>query len=461
MHTNATYRLLRARAAGRPRRPAAWSPADLPGLAGYDFTSGLYQDSGGVTPAAVGDPVRRAVHPLTGDVWTAPSDGARGTARAGGLEFGTNKYMTPAADVVLDGDFTAYLVGAVHGYGWYPLEGDSLAGMFFFNGYNWYSAPDGFTGFAVAAPGATDAGRPPFGRTLVVARRTGTSLSVRRTQTPVEMTGTLSGTLTLDQVAIWNGQYDGAADSRYLAAYVYPAHYAHGSAEDVQILAWLRANRGATLYPDVVVAGNSLATGYGASTDFTTPPGYVSGELGPAASVCDAALAGATTGYLVGQDVTRVDPLVDAAATTTQVLFFWEIRNDLCIQLSTKETALANAQEYADDRTAAGWSVILGTCIDSQLASGAGDEPADFNTSRTFINDALGDDFTVSTADPYVWLAGPGVTYAAALIRFDQMSEFSDATDTDYYQADKVHLTDAANAIVAAKVAYARGLLVA
>lgn len=438
-----------------------WTPAAVPGLGGYDFTAGLSQDSGGLTPAAVGDPVRKAVHPLTGAVWTAPGDSARGTARADGIQFGSNKYMTPAADVVLSGDFTAYLLGSVYGYGWYPLAGESVSGFFFFNDNNFFAAPDGFGGFAITAPSATDAGRVPYGRTLVKVARSGTTVRVRRTHTPVEMTGTLSGTLTIDQVGLWNGQYDGAAGSRYTAAYTFPAYYAEGSANDLLMMAWLRANRGATLYPDVVVAGNSLATGYGAANDFATPAGYLSAELGPTVAVTDAALAGATTPYLTGQDATRVDPLIDPAAATPQVLFFWEIRNDLCIQLSTQGQALAHVREYAQDRTGAGWRCVIGTCIDSQLTSGDGDEPADFGTSRAYVNSQLAADFAVATADPYVWLAGPGVTYARALIRFDQMAEFSDATNATYYQADKVHLTAAANAIVAAKVAYARGLLAA
>ena len=195
--------------------------------------------------------------------------------------------------------------------------------------------------------------------------------------------------------------------------------------------------------------GNSLTFGFGLAA-YQAWPNQIQGLLNTAGScygIINDGIDGETTPEMTTAAPTAVDPYINTTAFTRNILVGWEIINDIASG-STGTQAYDNYKTYGAARIAAGWTLILIDCIDGQPTSGSWTQPQ-IETQRAACNAALAADFSVATANPYIWLPGAGVTYATMLFRASAMSQFSDATNTTYYQSDKLHLTTAGQLLIA------------
>ena len=181
----------------------------------------------------------------------------------------------------------------------------------------------------------------------------------------------------------------------------------------------------------LVCDGNSLTAGQGASNPATTS--Y------PARLDADAAFSTVTT-YNLGvgaqetQDMiddaaSQVDPLYNGAVDN--ILVAWEVGNDIFYNGSVSG-AITRFWSYCDARRAVGFKVIIINCPPRDQATDFGDTSGQYNTKLQSANSQLADEW-MSHADGYVDLAAD--------------SRFAGYNLT-YYDADKIHYTDAGYQVV-------------
>lgn len=173
----------------------------------------------------------------------------------------------------------------------------------------------------------------------------------------------------------------------------------------------------------IVFDGNSM-------TDDATSS-YPSGTIAALAGLWDTynfGVSGQTTIEMLADAETQIDPLYNATLGKN-IVVCWEGTNDIKLG-ATKEDAYARLVQYCQARQAAGYQVVICTIVDRQQVG----QPADFATSRAYVNTQIGSNWQ---------------TFADALADLWADTRLQDATDTTYFNVDKVHLTAAGYAIVA------------
>lgn len=182
----------------------------------------------------------------------------------------------------------------------------------------------------------------------------------------------------------------------------------------------------------VICDGNSLTLGLFSSTGHDYPS-VLSNLLGYGWSKFNFGVGGQTTEQMNADAATQVDPLFQSSGRTLQIVVFWEGRNSM-VPTGGNETpaqSYSATTTYVQGRRAAGFKVIVCTIIDDQ-----GSDDAGFTANQIAYNN----------------LAVANTAGADLIVRLDQDSRLSDATNATYFNADKIHLTDAGYAVVAALV---------
>lgn len=198
------------------------------------------------------------------------------------------------------------------------------------------------------------------------------------------------------------------------------------------------------LAPAVIFIGNSLTRGQNATTPGTVAstgtsyPAYTMKALQP-----DGATAwslGALTGYdainlgvssitgaTILQDYSeRVAAQVDPRRTRNFVCV-WEGTNDIFTAALTSAQTLADLKAMADQVVAAGGTPLM---VDVMAR---GNFSAGQNTTKAAVNAALVDPTDLT----YYW-----PLHSRALARVSQATNLTNPSDTTYFAADTVHLTD-------------------
>jgi lysophospholipase L1-like esterase len=182
----------------------------------------------------------------------------------------------------------------------------------------------------------------------------------------------------------------------------------------------------------IVCDGNSLTQGTGASNPATTSyPARIDASAGfETATIYNLGVSGQTTQQMIDDAVGQVNPLYNASVSN--VLIAWEVGNDLYYN-GNVSAAMSRFWSYCDARRAVGFKVIVVTCPPRDQATTFGDNSAQYNTKLNEANALILSDYT-SHADGVVDLASD--------------SRFAGYNLT-YYDADKVHFTDAGYQVIA------------
>lgn len=202
---------------------------------------------------------------------------------------------------------------------------------------------------------------------------------------------------------------------------------------------------------NVICDGNSLSIGFQGGGVLGAYPYIMANSMAPTNPqnvYTNVAISGDTTPQRTTAAPTVVDPRFNSLATIN-VVVIWEIINDMNTGGSNAAQAYANYQTYGNARKAANptMKVVFGDLM------------ANVAVPNTTVNALLAADFTVATSSPFVWLAGPGVTYGDMLIKFSIVTHLTDYTNTTYFYTDEVHLVNAGYVVVAAAVQTALGIL--
>jgi hypothetical protein len=176
----------------------------------------------------------------------------------------------------------------------------------------------------------------------------------------------------------------------------------------------------------VVCDGNSLTQGVG-ETEY---PEQLATLLGAGWDLTNLGRGSYTTGMMNVDAETRVDALWDSSAAKN-VCVAWEMTNDRYFN-GTVLSIERRMRDYVLRRRAKGWYVIVPTILPR---TGAG-TPAGFEADRGTLN---------------TWLLA-GSSGANAVVDLTGNANLSDSTNVTYFNADKVHLTTAGAAEVAAAV---------
>jgi lysophospholipase L1-like esterase len=193
----------------------------------------------------------------------------------------------------------------------------------------------------------------------------------------------------------------------------------------------------------IVTDGNSLTAGYLASAPDKAYPArlaLIDPFAADGATVTNKGIGGQTTQQMIDDATTDVDPLYNAGVKS--VLVAWEMGNDLYFNadVSGAETRFAS---YCAARQAAGWKVVVCNlpARDHSVTNGGvspgGDSDAAYNTKRLSLN---------------TWLAANWATFADGFVDLAADAAFTTFNST-YFNADRVHLTDAGYQKVADLVA--------
>lgn len=199
----------------------------------------------------------------------------------------------------------------------------------------------------------------------------------------------------------------------------------------------------------VVYDGNSMTAGTGATTGNSYPSQtgvIIDPKIYGGVSI---GVAGQTTAQMSADFSSQVAPLLNSQLSKN-ILICWEGTNDIYNGANTS-TAYNDLVNYCNLGKTAGYNVILGNILPRQNVG----VPAGFEATRVAVNNLLNADFSTSTASTRVKAPTSGVTYADFMVQLDQNPQLQDPTNATYFNADKVHLTDAGYAIVAADMSAA------
>lgn len=184
----------------------------------------------------------------------------------------------------------------------------------------------------------------------------------------------------------------------------------------------------------ILCDGNSLTRGF----NLTAPESYPSQLLalmGGAAYIQDTyinrGVDGQTTADMLVDAATEIDAKRSKWADAAVVC--WEQTNDIGAAGATGVTAYDNIVTYCTDRRTAGFKVVVMTCI----ARGDAGWTGTMETHRTTSNQSIRDNWA---------------TFADGIVDLALDSRFTNPLNTTYFQADKIHLTAAGYAVVAALV---------
>lgn len=113
--------------------------------------------------------------------------------------------------------------------------------------------------------------------------------------------------------------------------------------------------------------------------------------------------------------------VMGAKAGVRKVALVWETTNTLMANTNAAAT-LALLQSYCAARRAAGFSVLVGTCLNRGDGYGA------FNTDRLAVNASILANFS---------------NYADGVVDFAAITELQTISNATYFNVDQIHLTDA------------------
>jgi lysophospholipase L1-like esterase len=199
----------------------------------------------------------------------------------------------------------------------------------------------------------------------------------------------------------------------------------------------------------VVCDGDSLTLGTG-STGGNTYPAQLAAILGGTYTVSNKGISGqfmADMLYDRFRTIGEIDALWSSGATRNICVYFEginEVQNG-----ASGAQCYQRTKEYGLRRRYKGFEPITITI------AAAGTASAGAETARQDMNTLLRADFSVATADPYVFLANPGVNYARALVDMAARPEFdtqADTSNTTYYDADTLHWTNTSYGLLAGHV---------
>lgn len=179
----------------------------------------------------------------------------------------------------------------------------------------------------------------------------------------------------------------------------------------------------------LIFAGNSLTFGSNATSSEAAYPWVCSKLLRSGEPIWNFGTVSQTTPQMTTAAASQVYPLYDSLRPC--IVLAWEGLNDMFSGGSSAAQAYANLQIYYLAAKARGFLVIAATVIDCQNAS----RPGSFDADRATLNTNLRANYA---------------SFAHALADYAAVAALSDANDTAYFQADKIHLTDLGYAAVAA-----------
>lgn len=245
-----------------------------------------------------------------------------------------------------------------------------------------------------------------------------------------------SGTLTDLFVGAAAAANNWAGD--YKEILVYNSRLSDSQAQ--QVMAYLAARHGlslATVGDQVVFDGNSLTNGHSSAN-----PGYTDRVVNARSPLTayNVGVSGQTIVQMTADAVTQIDPL-HSGVYTKNVVVCWEITNYLA-SIQNPTTVYNAVVSYCQARRAAGWKVVVVTC----LPRTSGGLYAGFEADRQTVNTNIRTNwatFADALAD-----VGDDATIGPAL-----------ASDNTTYYSDKLHLTSAGYLIVANLVGAAIGTL--
>ena len=205
------------------------------------------------------------------------------------------------------------------------------------------------------------------------------------------------------------------------------------SCEKVSLKGFNISNRKRAVWSNAILVcdGNSLTYGTGSSNLSTKPfPALLDADSAfNGTTVYNFGVPAQTTAQMSSDAVSQVDSLYDSAKSN--VVIAWEVGNDIFYN-GNATTAVSTFWTYCDNRRSAGWRVVVITCPPRDQATDFGDNSAQYNVKLTDANALLRSQFT-SHADGIIDLASD--------------SRFSGYNLT-YYDADKIHYTDAGYQVV-------------
>lgn len=176
--------------------------------------------------------------------------------------------------------------------------------------------------------------------------------------------------------------------------------------------------------------GNSLTFGTGASNQATTSyPAQLQGLYDSTVFIMNQGVAGRSTTDIINNiDTSTPYRVASQYPANKRVAILWELRNDLATGL-TGSQAVDNYQTCCVKLRALGFDKVL---------------------VGNMIYDGSGGTTTQQRIDANTALASRWSSFADGLIDFVADTRLQNPNDTTYYNADKLHLTDAGYAVVAA-----------
>lgn len=182
----------------------------------------------------------------------------------------------------------------------------------------------------------------------------------------------------------------------------------------------------------IVCDGNSLTYGFQSSNPATKSyPAVLDDDADfNGMTIYNFGVSAQTTQDMIDDAVSQVDAVYSGSVTS--LLIAWEVGNDIYFNGSVAN-AMTRFWQYCDARKAAGWKVYVVTCPPRDQSTPFGDNSSQFNVKLSAANDLIRSDFN-GHADGLIDVAGDP--------RFL-------GYDLTYYNADKIHYTDAGYAVVA------------
>lgn len=181
----------------------------------------------------------------------------------------------------------------------------------------------------------------------------------------------------------------------------------------------------------IVCDGNSFTYGTGATNPATNsyPALLDADNYFNGATFYNKGVPAQKTSDMIADASSDITPLYNGGVSC--ILVAWEVGNDIYFN-GNAANAVATFWNYCDARKAEGWKVIVINCPPRDQSTSFGDNSAQYNAKLVTANGLLAAEWS-SHADKFVDLAGD--------------SRFS-GYDLTYYDADKVHYTNAGYNIV-------------
>jgi lysophospholipase L1-like esterase len=452
------------RNAASGRQPVALSsPAALSGLAGWwKASTGLFQDTGFVTPAAANnDPVGgwRDQSGNGRDV-TQATAGVRPTlakARFNGLDavlfnFANSQFLSYAGASGLGGGAgSTYFVvtDATPGNAGFTFSAGGPAGGFdpttlgVFGDLPGVSAntTDGIRlWYGSGSRHVSKADLSRQARLYVVRYDGGQSIPYNRLQMwrngarvrLVPEIGTIPATMPAS-TGVWAGRDQGGGS--FLNGSVFEHGYYARALSDGEVAAlsgYLKAAYFGGLGNQISCNGDSLIFGSNSSWQRAKdPPSQLVALLGPGWAATQNGVVARTTTNLLTQQTLEVERFRQENRAR-EICWLWAGTNDL-YAAATPASALANIATYCRVRKDFGWKVVVTTCLPRNDAGVSGTFEADRQALNTLLR-ATWRGYADALCDVG---ADAAIGVAAA---------YNNAT---YYDPDKCHMTDAGYAVVA------------